>query len=101
MRFNADNSFQRRQFVSTQPNGDHTMASHRQGLWRPLLGLGFAVAGADKLLAMGGYPRLFRNWGWSAEAMRGVGAGEFIGGVLIACPPAQRLGALLLTLVCC
>jgi uncharacterized membrane protein YphA (DoxX/SURF4 family) len=50
---------------------------------------------------MGGYPRLFRNWGWSAEAMRGVGAGEFIGGVLIACPPAQRLGALLLTLVCC
>ena len=77
------------------------MASHRQGLWRPLLGLGFAVAGADKLLAMGGYPRLFRNWGWSAEAMRGVGACEFIGGVLIACPPAQRLGALLLTLVCC
>ncbi len=74
------------------------MASKRQGLWRPLLGLGFAIAGADKLLAIGGYPRLFRNWGWSPEAMRGIGAGEFIGGVLVACPPAHRLGALLLTL---
>jgi hypothetical protein len=30
--------------------------------------------------------------------MRGIGAGEFIGGVLVACPPAQRLGALLVTL---
>ena len=75
------------------------MGQRNAGVWYPLLGLGFAVAGADKLLRLRGYRRLFRHWGWSQTAMRAVGAGEFAGGVLLATPLARRLGALLLTTV--
>jgi uncharacterized membrane protein YphA (DoxX/SURF4 family) len=66
----------------------------------PILGLGFAIAGADKLLALRGYRRLFRHWGWSRSAMRAVGAGELAGGIMLASPGARRLGAVVLTGVC-
>src|SRR6185312_2692228 len=69
----------------------------KRAFWFPLLGLGFAVAGADKLLGQKGYRRLFRAWGWSVESMRLIGAAEFAGGVLVASPIARRLGGLLLT----
>ena len=75
------------------------MANSKTGAWYPLLGLGFAIAGADKLLRLRGYRRLFRHWGWSQGAMRAVGAGEFAGGILLSTPAARRLGALLLTTV--
>ena len=35
------------------------------GKWFPLLGLGFAAAGADKLLGTRAYDQLFAKWGWS------------------------------------
>jgi hypothetical protein len=63
----------------------------------PLLGLGFALAGADKLLGVRGYRRMFRGWGWSRTARQLVGAGEFAGGVLLASPSARQLGGLVLT----
>ncbi len=65
--------------------------------WFPLVGLGFTLAGADKLLGQSGYRRLFGEWGWSPEAMRLVGACEFLGGVLIASRLGRRLGGLTLT----
>ncbi len=49
-----------------------------------LIGLGFVVAGADKLLALRGYANLFRQWGWSKQAMQAVGAAELTGGLLLA-----------------
>lgn len=64
-----------------------------------LLGLGFAVAGTDKLLGITGYRRLFRHWGWSRDTMRIVGAVELLGGAALLCPPGRRLGGLLLTMV--
>jgi len=65
--------------------------------WFPLLGLGFALAGADKLLGQPGYRRLFGQWGWSSDAMRLIGACELAGGVLVASPWTRRLGGLALT----
>lgn len=64
-----------------------------------LLGLAFIVAGADKLLGITGYRRLFRHWGWSRDSMRMIGAGELLGGTALLCPPGRRTGALLLTTV--
>jgi hypothetical protein len=73
------------------------MTRSRKPFWLPLLGLGFALAGADKLLGLSGYRRLFGHWGWSPEAMRLVGAAEFAGGVLVASSAGRRLGGLTLT----
>ncbi|MBN8874186.1 MAG: DoxX family protein [Rhodospirillales bacterium] len=70
----------------------------RKPFWFPLLGLGFAVAGADKLFGQSGYRRLFRHLGLSEQAMRVVGVGEFAGGVLVASLAGRRLGGLLLTM---
>jgi uncharacterized membrane protein YphA (DoxX/SURF4 family) len=62
----------------------------------PLLGLGFAVAGADKLLGQSGYRRMFRDWGWSRDDMRLVGAAELAGAVMVATPSTRRLGGAVL-----
>ena len=67
------------------------------GKWFPLLGLGFAVAGADKLLGMRAYDRLFAKWGWSETTRQLIGVGEFTGGVLVASATLQHLGGWLLT----
>ena len=67
--------------------------------WFPLLGLGFAIAGADKLLGLGGYDRLFAKWGWSDGARQLVGATEFAGGVLVASARCRHAGGWLLTTV--
>lgn len=71
--------------------------SHARSFWYPLLGLGFAIAGADKLLGASGYRRMFRGWGWSRDERRLLGAGEFAGGVLLASETARHLGGLVLT----
>jgi DoxX-like family len=65
--------------------------------WFPLLGLGFAIAGADKLLGLGIYEQMFAKWGWSDGARQLVGAGEFAGGVLVASERGRHLGGWLLT----
>jgi uncharacterized membrane protein YphA (DoxX/SURF4 family) len=65
--------------------------------WFPLLGLSFAVAGADKLFGAGGYDRLPRDLGWPEDALRWVAAGEVAGGVLVAGTSTRRLGGALLT----
>lgn len=71
--------------------------------WRscgfPLLGLGFAVAGADKILGARGYEAMFERWGWTPEVMRVVGLAEFLGGVLVATRGQRRRGGMLLTAV--
>lgn len=64
-----------------------------------LLGLGFVIAGSDKLLGIRGYRRLFRHWGWSNDTMRAVGAGEVLGGAALLCPAGRRMGGLLLTTI--
>ena len=64
--------------------------------WFPLLGLGFAIAGADKVLGIGGYERLFADMGWSETSRRVVGAAEFAGGVMISSPYKRMLGGLIL-----
>jgi len=39
------------------------MAARRQhSFWFPLLGLGFAIAGADKILGARGYEAMFERW---------------------------------------
>lgn len=68
-----------------------------RSFWFPLLGLGFAIAGADKMMGESGYRRMFRDWGWSRQSRRLIGAGEFAGGVLLATETARQLGGLVLT----
>jgi len=58
----------------------------------PLVGLGMAVAGADKLAGDRAYLRLFKSWGWSRQEMRASGAVELAGGLLMANPGTRRLG---------
>ncbi|MBN8899446.1 MAG: hypothetical protein BGO51_07430 [Rhodospirillales bacterium 69-11] len=72
--------------------------SAKKPVWFPLLGLGFALAGADKMFGQSGYRRLFRHLGLSEQAMRVVGMGEFAGGVLVSSAHGRRLGGLLLTM---
>lgn len=74
------------------------MAARRKySFWFSLLGLSFAVAGADKILGVRGYERLFQRWGWSEGIMRLIGVGEFTGGVLVASRRHRRRGGMLLT----
>lgn len=73
------------------------MTHAHRSFWFPLLGLGFAIAGADKLMGQSGYRHMFRGWGWSRESRRLLGAGEFAGGVLLANDAARQLGGLVLT----
>jgi hypothetical protein len=69
----------------------------RTSFWFPLLGLSFAIAGADKLLGVRGYEQLFERWGWRRTGLRLIGAAEFLGGVMVATPPLRRRGGLLLS----
>lgn len=74
------------------------MAAHRKhSFWFPLLGLGFALAGADKLVGAQGYENLFQRWGWRKDTMRAVGLAEFLGGVLVATRRYRQRGGMLLT----
>lgn len=66
--------------------------------WFALLGLGFAVAGGDKLLGQRGYERMFRRLGWSDDVMRLIGAAELTGGALVGTDSARRLGGTILAL---
>ena len=70
----------------------------KKSFWFPLLGLGFAVAGADKVFGSSGYLQMFRRLGLSDTAMSLIGAGEFAGGVLVASNSGRRLGGLILTM---
>jgi hypothetical protein len=69
----------------------------KRSFWFPLLGLGFAVAGADKILGYRGYEALFERWGWPQGVMRLIGLGEFTGGVLVASRRHRWHGGMLLT----
>lgn len=64
-----------------------------------LLGLGFMVAGFDKLAGLRSYERLFRHFGWSRDAMQLTGAAELAGGAMVICPCTRRLGGAVLTAV--
>jgi DoxX-like family len=69
----------------------------KNSFWFPLLGLGFAIAGADKILGVRGYEALFERWGWPQSVMRLIGLGEFAGGVLVASRRHRWHGGMLLT----
>ncbi len=62
-----------------------------------ILGLGFAVAGASKLLRLNVQQRLFQRWGWSVSAMQTMGAIELIGGLLMSGRGTRQLGGAALT----
>ena len=62
-----------------------------------LVGLGMAVAGADKLAGDRAYERLYRRWGWSRGQMQLAGLTELLGGTLMAFGRTRRLGGVLLT----
>ena len=64
--------------------------------WFPLVGLSFAISGADKVLGIGGYERLFTDLGWSGTARRLLGAAEFLGGVMVSSTYRRMLGGLVL-----
>lgn len=73
------------------------MAKKRTGWFQLAVGLGFAVAGASKLLGVEPQRRLFASWGWSEDDMRLMGATELGGALLLITPSLSRLGAALLT----
>jgi len=58
----------------------------------PLLGLGMAVAGFDKLAGNRSYRALFEKWGWSRQQMNNVATAELIGGALMIPRQTRRLG---------
>ena len=74
------------------------MARARSSVWFPLLGLGYAVTGIDKLFGMGGYRQAYRRLGWSERQMRAVGAAEIAGGLLVATESTRMIGGALLAL---
>jgi uncharacterized membrane protein len=62
-----------------------------------LVGIGFLVAGFDKVVGLKPYRRLARHWAWREQDMRTLGAAEMAGGVLLAMPATRRLGGAVLT----
>ena len=72
----------------------------RRSLWFSILGLSFAVAGADKLFSQRGYQAMFRNWGWTEKQMQSVGIAELVGGVLVAPAATRTLGGMVLLAAC-
>lgn len=74
------------------------MASAQSSLWFPLLGLGFAVTGIDKLFGMARYRRAYKRLGWTDRQMRAVGAAEVAGAALVACPSSRMVGGAVLAL---
>lgn len=74
------------------------MKSPGRSYWFALLGLAFAVAGADKLFAVGSYRRLPQDLGWPKGAMQAVAAGEVAGGALLVSNRTRRWGGGLLAL---
>lgn len=67
-----------------------------RSIWYPVLGLAFAVAGADKLLRDPGYEKLFRRFGWTRGQQQATAALEILGGLLLASPKTRRLGGVIL-----
>jgi len=49
----------------------------------PALGAGIALAGSDKLAGVASYDGMFRQLGWSRDAMQLVAAAEVAGGLLM------------------
>jgi hypothetical protein len=61
-----------------------------------LVGLGMALAGADKLAEDPRYDRLYAHWGWSRGQMRAAAAAELVGGLLMAFRRTRRAGGMLM-----
>lgn len=65
----------------------------------PVAGAAIAVAGADKLVGNRGYATMFKNLGWSEDAMRAAAAAEVIGGAMMIPRATRRLGGLIVAAV--
>ena len=76
------------------------MGADKLGYWFPALGVAFAVAGVEKLFAVGSYRRLPSDLGWPMGAMQAVAAGEVIGGALLSTGRTRRLGGAVLAVSC-
>jgi uncharacterized membrane protein YphA (DoxX/SURF4 family) len=61
--------------------------------WFALVGLGFGLAGASKVLAFRPQRLLFRSWGWPDDVMLIVGGLELGGAVLMTGRRTRHLGA--------
>lgn len=72
------------------------MMRAKTSVWFPLFGLAFVITGTDKLFGLRAYRRMFRQWGWSEQQMRLIGAAELGGGTLLAAETTRPLGGLLL-----
>ena len=73
------------------------MSSSKPSLWSSFVGIGFAVAGISKLIAVEPQEKLFGSWGWTRKDMQIMGASELIGAALLMTGSTQRLGAALLS----
>ena len=62
----------------------------------PLVGLGMAAAGLDKLSGDQSYVSLYRSWGWSQREMRRAAYAEVVGGLLMAPRRTRPLGGVIL-----
>jgi hypothetical protein len=67
------------------------------GMAYPAIGAAIALAGGDKLAGLRGYDRMFRNLGWTREAVQAEAAAETAGGLLMMVPQTRRLGGLMVT----
>ncbi len=65
----------------------------------PVVGAAIAVAGGDKLVGNRGYKGMFRNLGWSDEAMRAIAAAEVVGGLMMIPRSTRRFGAALVAAI--
>jgi len=73
------------------------MFSKRPSIWHSIVGIGFAVAGISKLVAVAPQEKLFHSWGWRRQDMQTIGASELLGAALFMTGSTQRLGAALLS----
>ncbi len=59
------------------------------------IGAAVAIAGSDKLGGNPAYAGMFRDLGWSEEAMQAAATAEVAGGLLMALRPTRRIGGAL------
>ncbi len=62
----------------------------------PLVGIGMAIAGADKLAGQSSYVRLYRRWGWTPHQRQLAGAAELAAGTMMACRSTRQLGGVVM-----
>ena len=65
--------------------------------WFRLASLGFALAGASKIMAVTPQRKLFRSWGWPEDIMVILGSLELGGALLMSNRHTRHIGAATVT----